>query len=116
MPRIIWYGDAQESRIYFLYFLIMLGCDVLYYHSEGKDGFENVDEEGRTFIVSHPGRISLEPFPDRRRERVATVAYQASKEIEQVLHHDNSLLYKPWQFRSYTPVARTLKQHMMNSF
>ncbi|MGQ0513134.1 YceG family protein [Bacillus sp. D-CC] len=42
---------------------------------------KNVDEEGRTFIVSHPGRISLEPFPDRRRERVATVAYQASKEI-----------------------------------
>lgn len=59
MPRIVWYGDAQESRIYFLYFLIMLGCDVLYYHPEGKDGFENVDEEGRTFIVSHPGRISL---------------------------------------------------------
>ncbi len=45
MPRIVWYGDAQESRIYFLYFLIMLGCDVLYYHPEGKDGFENVDEE-----------------------------------------------------------------------
>ncbi|MEN8648490.1 YceG family protein [Bacillus cereus group sp. BceL062] len=109
MPRIIWYGDAQESRIYFLYFLIMLGCDVLYYHPEGKDGFENIDEAGRTFVVSHSSRISLEPFPDRRRERVATVAYQASKEIEQVLHHDNSLLYKPWQFRSYTPVARTLK-------
>ena len=54
----------------------MLGCDVLYYHPEGKDGFENVDEEGRTFIMSHPGRIALEPFPDRRRERVATVAYR----------------------------------------
>ena len=115
MPRIVWYGDdAQESRIYFLYFLIMLGCDVLYYHPEGKDGFENVDEEGRSFIVSHQVAFLLSHF--QIAERVATVAYQASKEIEQVLHHDNSLLYKPWQFRSYTPVARTLKQHTMNYF
>ncbi|MCM3735847.1 YceG family protein [Bacillus cytotoxicus] len=109
MPQIIWYGDASESRIYFLYFLTMLGCDVLYYHPEGKDGFETIDEEKRTFVISHPSRIAVEPFPDKKRERVATVAYQASKEIEQVLHHDNSLLYKPWQFRAYTPVARTLK-------
>ena len=75
----------------------------------------SMKREGPLLCLIH-SRISLEPFPDRRRERVATVAYQASKEIEQVLHHDNSLLYKPWQFRSYTPVARTLKQHMMNSF
>ena len=50
-----------------------------------------------------------EPFPTEKRSRKATVAYRASQEIESILNHEGSGLYKPWQLRDYTPSSVTLK-------
>jgi hypothetical protein len=37
------------------------------------------------------------------------VAYRSAKELDTVLHNEDSLMYKPWQFREHTPVSVTLK-------
>lgn len=109
-PKFFWYGDASKSEQYFLMFLILFGCDVIIVHPEGKDVLMETDpEEKWSKIVRYPGTHEFEPFPKTRPERTSTIAYKASKEIDMVLHAEDSMLYKPWQFRSYIPNAITLK-------
>lgn len=110
MPRVIWYGDANKSQLYFLFFLIKVGCDVLIFNPEGKDQFAELDPEGiLSAKYSYSKTMNTKPFPKEQMVQRTTVAYQASREMEHVLHHDSSNLYKPWQFRSYIPAAVTLK-------
>lgn len=110
LPKVIWYGDASKSEVYFLYYLILIGCDVLIFHPEGTDIFSEIEGEQKlTSIFRYPSTASLIPFPTTRPVRTGTVAFKASKEIEKVLHTDDSLLYKPWQLRSYKPHSVTLK-------
>ncbi|WP_081415294.1 YceG family protein [Ectobacillus panaciterrae] len=108
IPRIVWYGDANKSEAYFLYFLIKLGFDVLLFHPGGKDILSEVDKEV-TPIYMYPTTIQVVPFPDMKPIRKSTIAKKATREMEQVLHSDDSLLYKSWQFRSYCTQAITLK-------
>ncbi len=110
MPCIIWYGDLTKSQSYFLYYLMLLGCDVLIFHPEGKDQFAVIDQKNEfTSVVKYPTTTELLPFPKEKPERQATIAYRATKEMDNVLHHEDSLLYKPWQFRNYIPSSVTLK-------
>ena len=110
LPKIIWYGDASKSQQYFLYFLMKAGLDVLLFHPEGKDNFSFVDEkQEKTQVKKGTDTCPIEAFPTEKRERKATVAYNASREMEKVLHHENSFLYKPWQLRDYIPQHLTLK-------
>ncbi|WDW06594.1 YceG family protein [Priestia aryabhattai] len=109
-PRIMWYGDANKSEQYFLHYLILLGFDVLTFHPEGKDHLKEVDKNQHlTTVYTFPSTSSLVPFPTDKPVRKGTVAFRASQEIEQVLHSEESMLYKPWQFRSYFPTSVTLK-------
>lgn len=109
-PAFFWYGNATKSEQFFLHFLIRFGCDVIIAHPEGTDILKEEDpEEAVSKIVRFPGTHELIAFPKVRPERTSTVAYKASKQIDQVLHSDESMLYKPWQFRNYSPNARTLK-------
>ncbi|RCK09701.1 hypothetical protein DT075_37855 [Bacillus licheniformis] len=32
MPKVVWYGDTTKSQRYFLYYLMLVGCDVLLFH------------------------------------------------------------------------------------
>jgi len=108
VPRILWFGNATKSQSYFLYFLIVLGFDVLIIHPEGKDVL--VDFKDDTISkFKYPSTKPLMPYPQEKPVRKSTVAKKASQEMERVLHSDNSLLYKPWQFRSYKPKSITLK-------
>lgn len=108
VPKVLWYGDARESEAYFLYFLILLGFDVVIFHPEGKDILGDINKEA-TPIVNYPSNMQLVPFPTTRPARKSTVAKKAYEEMDEVLHSDDSLLYRPWQFRSYTPESITLK-------
>ncbi|WP_433742379.1 YceG family protein [Falsibacillus pallidus] len=109
-PQVIWYGDASESESYFLYYLILVGCDVLIFHPEGKDILQSIDEDQKVSkVLQYPSKGELQPFPKTRPVRKSTVAYRASQEIDKVMHSDGSMLYKPWQFRNYDPVSVTLK-------
>ncbi|OHR63239.1 hypothetical protein HMPREF3291_17090 [Bacillus sp. HMSC76G11] len=110
IPAFFWYGNATPSEQHFLKFLILFGCDVIVAHPEGTDILADADpDEAISKIIRYPGTHQLTAFPKTRPERTSTIAYKASKEIDQVLHSDDSMLYKPWQFRNYSPNAITLK-------
>lgn len=110
MPKFIWYGNAKKSHQYFLYYLIKLGCDVIVFNPSGSDPLSILDHEQHlTFVHKFPEYADPEPFPIEKRSRKATVAYRASQEIEAILNHEGSGLFKPWQLRDYTPSSVTLK-------
>lgn len=110
MPKFLWYGDASKSQVYFIYYLLSLGCDMLFVHPQGKDILEYLELDKEVYFTHHyPQTKSPEPFPKEKRRRTATVAYRASREIENILHYEGSNLYKPWQFRDYIPSSVTLK-------
>ncbi|MEI5905893.1 YceG family protein [Bacillus spongiae] len=109
-PRVVWYGDINKSQQYFLLLLMLIGCDVLIFHPEGKDEFSQIDGEDKySGVIRFPATGTLKPFPIEEPERTSTVAYKASKEMDAVLHHQDSQLYKPWQFREHIPNSITLK-------
>ncbi|PGS50156.1 YceG family protein [Bacillus sp. AFS041924] len=108
-PLLIWYGDATLSERYFLYLLILLGFDVAIFHPEGKDSLSNLLGHQSDRIKILPSTTTLVPFPQEKPVRKSTVAHRATKEIEKLLHTDDSLLYKPWQFRHYASRSLTLK-------
>ncbi|WP_180954237.1 YceG family protein [Bacillus sp. M6-12] len=109
-PCILWYGTASKSEVYFLYMAKLLGLDLLIFEPDGVDIFKNLDPERKLMVVQEFS-LKKEPreFPKARAIRKATVAYQASKEIERILHTDNSPIYKAWQYRSHVPASITLK-------
>ncbi|WP_083566538.1 YceG family protein [Domibacillus mangrovi] len=110
IPHVVWYGDASKSQVYFLYYLLLLGMDVVLIHPEGKDDFKDIDPENKhTVVIQYPSKMKMQPFPKEEPKQQGTVAYRASKEIEQVLNHEGSSFYKPWQFREHLPVSVTLK-------
>jgi hypothetical protein len=108
MPKFLWYGNAKKNHQYFLYYLTMLGCDIVLFHPEGTDVVAEVITM-EVFTYHFPNKQPLEPFPTEKRTRQTTVAYRASKEIETILNQEGSGLYKPWQLRDYTPSSITLK-------
>ncbi|CAN2253675.1 YceG family protein [Bacillus vallismortis] len=110
MPKVVWYGDATKSQLYFLYYLMLVGCDVLLFHPAGTDQLALVDpKQELSFTEKLPDVSELQPFPKEKPDRKSTVAYRSTKEFEHVLNHEESMLYKPWQFRDHTPMSVTLK-------
>lgn len=110
MPKFLWYGDANKSQSYFIYYLLTFGCDIVIVHPNGEDILEILKLDKELFFQhQYPQMKEPESFPKEERKRTATVAYRASREIESILHHEGSNLYKPWQFREYLPISITLK-------
>ncbi|HJF31040.1 MAG TPA: YceG family protein [Sporosarcina psychrophila] len=110
VPHIIWYGDMNKSQMYFLFYVTLLGMDVVILHPEGKDEFKEIDPENKwSVLTAYPTTMPIQPFPQEEPKRQGTVAYRASKEIDHVLHHEGSAYYKPWQFRNHHPMSVTLK-------
>ncbi|MBT2574630.1 YceG family protein [Bacillus sp. ISL-51] len=110
MPKVVWYGDATKSQLYFLYYVMLIGCDVLLFHPAAEDQFSMIDPDQKlSFTIRLPAVNSLQPFPKEKPDRTSTVAYRSTKEFEHVLNHEESMMYKPWQFREHTPQSVTLK-------
>ncbi|HWO76308.1 MAG TPA: YceG family protein [Bacillus sp. (in: firmicutes)] len=110
VARVLWYGDANESQVYFLYYMYMMGFDLAIFNPAGIDPLAKLKKIiTYSFIFTYPDQSEGDPFPKEKRRRQATVAYRASREIEAILNHEGSYLYKPWQLRDYTPSTLTLK-------
>lgn len=105
--KFIWYGDATKSEIYFLYFLYRLGKDLLVFHPEGKNVL-SLFSQNPLPIFKYPTTGPVEAIPTIRPMREATVAKKASTELDQILHAEDSFLFKPWQFRTHLPQSITL--------
>lgn len=112
-PKVLFYGPIKTHEIYLLAALHKIGCDVLFVHSEqeGDKPFESFDPDNSlTQVLFNPHNLALVPFPESERlVRKSTVAYKASKEIEEVIYNEESGLFKPWQFVGYATQPVTLK-------
>lgn len=110
MPKFMWYGDYTKSHEYLIHFIIELGCDLVVFSPNGKDILSSFDPGGeRTLLHKYPYYKKARPFPTERSRRKSTVAYRASKEIEEILSGEGTVFYKRWQLRDYIPTSITLK-------
>lgn len=112
-PKILFYGTIKPHEIYLLEAFHKIGCDVLFIHSsnEGDKPFQIFDKEmSLTHLINNKQNLSLAPFPESERLiRKSTIAYNASKEIEETIYSEEVGLFKPWQFESYLTQPITLK-------
>ncbi|MBK3493285.1 hypothetical protein JFL43_00065 [Viridibacillus sp. YIM B01967] len=109
-PKVVWYGEATISQRYFLLLLMELGCDVLLFSPTGEDALSALDPLGQFSVVySYKTTTTLQPFPDKLRERQATVGYRSSKHFDKLMHDQQSGVYKPWQFKDHLPRSITLR-------
>lgn len=110
-PKVLFYGDIQRDEIYFLIFLSLLGFDVLYFHSNHEKKFNEVKEINvYSSLIEYSNKETLKPFPKNPKvSRRETIAYKASKEIDEVIHTEDSGVYRPWQFENYNVISTPLK-------
>ena len=112
-PKILFYGNIKPHEIYLLYAFHQLGCDVLFVHSqeEGDKPFQSFDlQQQVTKLIKNAHTLPLASFPKVEQViRKSTVAYNASKEIEEVIYSEEGGLFQPWQFESYLTQPITLK-------
>ncbi|TGE31640.1 YceG family protein [Desulfosporosinus sp. Sb-LF] len=112
-PKILFYGTIKPHEIYLLDLFHKIGCDVLFVNSdvEGDKPFQRFDQDQTlTSLIRNNHNLPLAPFPvGERLIRKATIAYNASKEIEEVIYSEEVGLFKPWQFESYSTQPITLK-------
>ena len=112
-PKILFYGTIKAHELYLLEAFHKIGCDVLFIHSsnEGDKPFQIFDKNmSLTHLINNKQNLLLAPFPESERLiRKSTIAYSASKEIEEVIYSEEVGLFKPWQFESYLTQPITLK-------
>ena len=112
-PKILFYGTIKLHEIYLLNAFHKLGCDVLFVHSDedGDKPFKLFDKDNLlTQLIKYHQALPLSTFPQREQLiRKSTIAYNASKEIEEVIYSEEVGLFKPWQFESYSTQPITLK-------
>ncbi|MFZ5643416.1 MAG: YceG family protein [Bacillota bacterium] len=112
VPKIIFYGEINVHELFFLTFISMLGCDILFIHSEiDKDLFKSIKcLDKYTTLIQNSNSMPLKEFPKSEKiVRKSTVAHNASEEIHKIIYDNDSGLYKPWQFASYLTQPITLK-------
>ncbi len=69
MPRVVWYGEANKSQLYFLNFLLLIGCDVIIFHPEGKDEFASMDPNSeRTTVIEYPSTASIAAISQQKNQ------------------------------------------------
>lgn len=117
LPGFLWYGSVTESQRWFLKFSAMFGFHIIAFDPAGERWLDKtVDPEE---IRTHSFQViadSVLPFPEEKPQRVGTVAYRATQEVDRLLHHDDSGLYKPFQFKSYLTRSVPLKTTLDEAF
>lgn len=113
-PKILYYGEIKKHEVYFLIYCSKLGCDIVYINSDfhGDESFEAIDSnEIYTKLTKLNTSSLLEDFPlIEKYIKKATVAYNASQEIQQVIYGETETgLFKPRQFENGTTKAVGLK-------
>ena len=117
LPAFFWYADMSESEKWFLKFSAAFGFHIIVYDPTGKHWLAEV--VGNQDFLSHSFQVTSDkvlPFPEEKPERVGTVAFRATQEVDRLLHHDDSGLYKPFQFKSYLTRSIRLKTTIDEAF
>lgn len=106
MPRVLWYGPAKESEVYFLYFLYLFGCELVVFEPNGENIFEPFG------IMDFPTKVLANKgaqfdFPFEKPMRVQTVTSRASEQVNEHLYNNSALNY-PWKYAEYETRTRIL--------
>ncbi|MER1986383.1 MAG: YceG family protein [Solibacillus sp.] len=106
VPRVLWYGPAKESEVYFLYFLYLFGCDVVIFEPDGTDIFQKY---GITDIPTErlAQTTELFDFPFDKPIHVQTITSRASEQVTEQLYNHSALNY-PWKYAEYETRTRIL--------
>jgi hypothetical protein len=117
LPGFLWYGSTTESQKWFLKLSAAFGFHIVVFDPTGERWFENAlapqEIHGHNFQVNAE---AVPPFPEEKPQRIGTVAYRATQEVDRLLHHDDSGLYKPFQFKSYLTRSIRLKTTLDEAF
>jgi hypothetical protein len=106
-PLLLAYGPLLPAEIDLLWLLKEMGVDILYFSPDkaAKAAFRDHPLLREAKAIELPDSLRWEPFPDKEiRTRVATVAYNASRELDQTLY-DGTGLFRPRQFPRAKPVT-----------
>lgn len=97
MLKVVWYGDVMKSQFYFLYYFMLVGCDVLLFYLVGNDQLVFVDlKQEFSFMEKFLDVLEFQLFLKEKLDWKLIVVYCLIKEIEYVLNYEEFMLYKLW--------------------
>ncbi len=106
-PVFVHYGALSAAELTLLWTLAESGTDVLYLSTDKahEEVFHKHFLPHEWLEVELPNSIPSEPFPKREEKlRASTIAYNASRELDQLLYDDTGL-YRARQFTHSQPVT-----------
>lgn len=104
-PALLYYGPITEPEVSLLWALAHMGADVLYACPEKNCGFASAFLPQDWLAFSFDGSLPMEPFPQRAEKVLApTTAYDAAKELDQLLYSDTGM-FRDRQFTRSQPVT-----------
>lgn len=101
IPVVLYYGDISQSEVYFLNFIMQCGFDVVYI-SPNKNNLRTVVDKnlnGLMQIFELPQTKESGAYPTKAiKTKVATVAYNAERDLDTMLYGGNTGIYRSFQF------------------
>lgn len=101
IPVVLYYGDISQSEVYFLNFIMQCGFDVVYI-SPNKNNLKTVVDKnlnGLMQIFELPQTKESGTYPTKAiKTKVATVAYNAERDLDTMLYGGDTGIYRSFQF------------------
>ena len=101
IPVILYYGDISQSEMYFLNFMTQCGFDTIYI-TPNKANLKLVKEKnigGLMQILELPQSKDSGTYPAKAiKTKVATVAYNAERDLDTMLYSGDTGIYRSFQF------------------
>lgn len=101
---VLCYGDINEIGAFYIYFLSLIGFNILYFSMDKNvSAIFNEIESSEVLSYSLEKAYSLPnmPFPEQKLISRSTMAYSASEQIDGILFNDTTCVYRPFQFDGY---------------
>lgn len=109
-PSVLFWGNFSKRELFFLSFLQNLGSDIVTINGVEDPLLSTYMKSNDADIITYPREIEIGDFPSERPQvRMDTVAKQASDQLRDTLHSDDSFCYKPWQFVDYSVRPITMR-------
>lgn len=101
IPLILYYGYISQSELFFLHFMSRSGFDVIYI-TPNKTMLQLTAEkntDGRMQIFELPKSKDSGEYPDKPiKMKMATVAYSAERELDEMMYNGDAGIFRDFQF------------------
>lgn len=101
IPVVLYYGDISQSEMYFLNFMTQCGFDTVYITPNKTNLHTAVDKNpnGLMQIFELPRSKESGAYPTKAiKTKVATVAYNAERDLDTMLYGGDTGIYRSFQF------------------